>query len=154
MPPTPRQIYFGGLLLTNHSDQHRVKYFCEALDYFVDIFGYFWRHLCTLGYFWLLLTTFEYFWLLWLLFSYLGFRLGCRPLSLWMAPSRWRRGATWVELSPHPTHVAPSRWRRGATWVGCGDSSTLTVCLSQTRPEPEIVQAQLGQDYRLCHQGV
>ena len=32
---------------------------------------------------------------LWLLLATFGFQLGCRPHSLWMAPSRWRRGAAW-----------------------------------------------------------
>ena len=36
-PPNPpyggAEIYFGGLLLMDHSDHHRVKYFCEALDF-------------------------------------------------------------------------------------------------------------------------
>ena len=35
-PNTPYvgdEIYFGGLLLMNHSDHHIVKYFGEALDF-------------------------------------------------------------------------------------------------------------------------
>ena len=48
MPLTPLtpargwgKIYFGGLLLMDHSDHHRFKYVCEALDFKYHL-GYPW----------------------------------------------------------------------------------------------------------------
>ena len=32
-PPYPGPKFIFGLLLMDHSDHHRVKYFCEALDF-------------------------------------------------------------------------------------------------------------------------
>ena len=44
-PPNPpyggAKLYFWGLLLMDHSDHHRVKYFCEALDFKYHL-GYPW----------------------------------------------------------------------------------------------------------------
>ena len=41
-PPYGRaEIYFGGLLLMDHSDHHRVKYLCDALDFKYHL-GYPW----------------------------------------------------------------------------------------------------------------
>ena len=92
---------FERLLLMDYSDHHRVKYFCEALDFkyhlgyscgvpqlpflaifckfcttsgkFMVYFGYFWLILATFGYFWLFLATFSYCWILLATFGY--FRL-------------------------------------------------------------------------------